>query len=119
MGRVIGQTGKIGIRTGLGEDLGVTNSDHASSLSLQRPSHDGSATALRAARNGLVDELDEVISEPYCDLLAHTMMVPKWDHPEGGFSTPRVWEVLPLPSPARNGLLVGVVGDLWVDERAR
>ena len=58
MGRVIGQTGKIGIRTGLGEDLGVTNSDHASSLSLQRPSHDGSATALRAACNDLVDELE-------------------------------------------------------------
>ena len=65
MGCVIGQTGKIGIRTGLGEDLGVTGSDHASSLSLQRPSHDGSATALRAACNDLVDELDEVISERY------------------------------------------------------
>ena len=82
MGRVIGQTGKIEIRTGLGEDLGVTSSDHASSLSLKRPSHDGSATALRAACNDFVDELDKVIGKPHCDLLAHTTMVPKWDHPQ-------------------------------------
>jgi hypothetical protein len=78
--RVVSETSKIGIETGLGEDLGVMGSDHASSLSLKRASHHGSATALPAARNDFVDELDEVIGQPYCDLLAHTIMVPEWDH---------------------------------------
>lgn len=65
------------------------SSDHASSLSLKRASHDGSTTALPAARNDLVDEIDEVIGESYCDLLAHTKMVPEWDQsvasPEADF----------------------------------
>ena len=32
-------------------------------------------------------ELDEVIGEPHCDLLAHTMTVPEWDQADG--SSPR------------------------------
>jgi hypothetical protein len=56
--RVGGKTGKLRVRTRLGEYLGVVSSNHASSLTLERTRHDGGPAGLLAACNDFVDELN-------------------------------------------------------------
>jgi hypothetical protein len=76
---VLGQPDEFGVRAACSEDLGIAQSDHASPLSLKRPSHHGCAAGLSATTHDPVDELDESIIESHSNLLAHTKMVPLWD----------------------------------------
>jgi hypothetical protein len=76
---VLGQPDEFGVGAACSEDLGIAQSDHASPLSLKRPSHHGCAAGLSATTHDPVDELDESIIESHSNLLAHTKMVPLWD----------------------------------------
>ncbi len=76
---MLGKTRELGIWPRSSEDLGITSGEHPPPLALQRAGHDRGTAALGAAFHDGVDELDDLISEAYSDLLAHTRMVPIWD----------------------------------------
>ena len=58
---MLGKAGKIIVRTGTSEDLGIPHSDHAPSLTLESASHNGRTTAPCASIHSLIHEIDELI----------------------------------------------------------
>jgi hypothetical protein len=72
---VLGQPGKLRVRTGAGQDLGVARSDRAPALAFERQGDDRRPAASGAGADDLVDEVDQLIWESNGDLLAHPIMV--------------------------------------------
>jgi hypothetical protein len=58
---VLGKSGKVGILTGPGEDLGIACCDRTASLALERTGHDRSPAGLGPGANEFVDELDKLV----------------------------------------------------------
>jgi hypothetical protein len=55
------KAGKLGILARLSKDLGVTCSDRAAALALERTGYDCCPAGLGACADELVDELDELV----------------------------------------------------------
>jgi hypothetical protein len=72
---MLGKPGELRIRAGVGKDLGVSRSDHAPALALERPAHDCRTAASSTGADNLVDEVNELIWKAYSYLLAHPNMV--------------------------------------------
>lgn len=77
---MLGQSGKLWIRTGAGQDLGIARSEGAPALALERLGNDRGAATSGAGADDLVNEVDQLVWESHGDLLAHTIMVAKWYH---------------------------------------
>jgi hypothetical protein len=73
---MLGQPRKLRIRTCASQDLGIARRDRAASFALKRSGEDPSSAASHARVDEAVYELDEIVWEANCDLLAHTIMVP-------------------------------------------
>ena len=58
---MLSKAGELRIRTKLSEDRGIAFCDHPSSLPLERPADDRRSTALPAAPDDAVHEIDELI----------------------------------------------------------
>lgn len=69
--RVLGEACELWVRTGAGEDPGIAFCELATALALKRPGHDSGPAALGAGVDDLVNEVNEVVWESHCDLLAH------------------------------------------------
>jgi hypothetical protein len=72
---VLSQPSELRIIACASEDLGIAHRSDATTFALERPRDDRSPTVGDARAHGLVDELDQVIREPYRNLPAHTNMV--------------------------------------------
>jgi hypothetical protein len=75
---MLGKSGKLGILTGSGKDLGITGGDRPPTLALKRTGDDCCPAGLGSGAHELVDEVDELVWEANGDLLAHPIMVPDW-----------------------------------------
>jgi hypothetical protein len=78
---MLGKPGKLRIRTGAGQDLGIARGDQAPALALERPRNDRSPAVSGAGIDDLVNEIDKLVWESNSDLLTHTNMVPDWYQP--------------------------------------
>jgi len=76
---MLGQSSKLGIGAGARQDLGIARSDHASALALERMADNRRPAAPGARVDEIVDEIHELVRESYGNLLAHPMMVAKWE----------------------------------------
>jgi hypothetical protein len=76
---VLGQPGKLRIRTAAGEDLGIADGDDAPAFALERPRDDRRPAAPGAGADELVDELDEIVWKSNGDLPTDPVMLPLWD----------------------------------------
>lgn len=68
---------ELWVRTGAGKDPGIAFGKGAPALTLERTGDDCRPAASSAGVDDLVNEVDKVIWEPNCDLLAHPIMVAK------------------------------------------
>ncbi len=75
---MLGQAGKLGIRTGSGQNLGIARGYRAPALALEDLGDKCRSAARGAGANELVYEINEIIREPDSYLLAHPIMVPEW-----------------------------------------
>lgn len=72
---MLGQAGKLWVRPGTREDLGISGGDHSPALSFKRTRDHRCSTSCLARRDRGVDELNEIVGKAYRYLLAHTIMV--------------------------------------------
>jgi hypothetical protein len=75
---MLGKAGKLGILARSSEDLGVACSDRAATLAFERTGYDCCPAGLGTGADEFVHELDKLVREANCDLLAHPIMVPVW-----------------------------------------
>lgn len=76
--RMLGEPSELWVRTGAGKDLGIAFGDRAPALTLERPRDDRRPTAGGAGINDSVNEIDQLVGKPDCDLPAHPKMVSIW-----------------------------------------
>jgi hypothetical protein len=62
---------------GAGEDPGIAFCEFPTTLTLECPGHDSGPAALGTGVDDLVNEVNKVIWESHCDLLAHPKLVAK------------------------------------------
>ena len=74
---MLGQPGKLWVRTAPGQDLGVAFRDRTAALALQRLGEDGCAAARPARTDALVDEVDQLVREADGYLGTHSEIVPE------------------------------------------
>ena len=58
---MLGKSGKIRVRTGTNEDLGIPRSNHAPPLTLESASHNRRTTVPCTSIHSLIHEIDELI----------------------------------------------------------
>ena len=58
---MLGKAGKLRVRTGAREDLGIPCGDRTATLTLERAGHDRCAAGLGPRTDELVDELDQLV----------------------------------------------------------
>jgi hypothetical protein len=58
---VLGKPGKIRVRTGTSEDLGIPRGNHAPALTLESASHNRRTTVPCASIHSLIHEINELI----------------------------------------------------------
>lgn len=68
---------ELRVRTGAGEYPGIAFCEGTPTLALESTADDCCPAALIAGVDDLVNEVDKVIWEPNCNLLAHPIMVAK------------------------------------------
>jgi hypothetical protein len=70
---------ELRIRAGAGKDLGIAFGEGAPALALERTSDDRRSAPPSPGVDDLVDEVDKVVWKSNRDLLAHPIMVAKWE----------------------------------------
>ena len=85
---MLGQSGELWIWTGAGDDLGIARRHHAPSLPLERLGDYCSPAAPATGADDFVNEVNDVVGEPDRDLLAHPIMVAKWEQASGEKTAP-------------------------------
>lgn len=75
---MLGQPGKILVRTAASKDLGIPRGNHAPAFTLERSRHNCRTTMPCSSIHPLVHEVHEIVREANGDLLAHTKTVADW-----------------------------------------
>jgi hypothetical protein len=77
---MLGQSGKLRIRTCAGQYLGIASGYRAPTLALECLGDKLRPTACRPRIDELVNKIDKLVWEPNRYLLAHPTMEAEWDH---------------------------------------
>jgi hypothetical protein len=65
---VLREAGKLGVRAGSRENLGIASGDRSATFTLERPSDHRGSAALAARLHELIHEPDQVVGKTYCNL---------------------------------------------------
>ena len=75
------KAGKLGVRTGSRENLGIASRDRTATFALERPGYNRGSAALAARLHELIHELDQVVGKANRNLPGHPITVPDCYHP--------------------------------------